>query len=875
LTWSVLGGRPLIGRVAELAEVQAALASGRAVVLFGDAGVGKTRLLREALARWAEGGGDTEWVAATKAIRSIPFGAVSHLLPTRLPAAGNRVELLNLVARRLEARRGRAPVAVGIDDANLLDGASAGLLHQLAVRGLIVPVATARRNEPASDTVTALWKDHGRRITVRPLPDADVDELLTHALPGQIDPIGRRRLRRLAAGNPLLLGVLLADARDTGALRRQHGVWRWLGTTTGSPRLAELVTARLSVLDPTTRELLETIACGEPIPMSLLLSLASPAAVSAAERSGMAVVERSGARTTLRLAHPLYGEALRAHLPAAQARTIFGQLAGLMAQGPMRRHDDALQAGVWQLQAGTITHPHVLVAAARQAIARFDLGLAERLARAARGAGQGWEADFLLAQILEHRARKQEALAVLPDAPPAGGKQLAAWAITKARILYWGLGRVEQAQQVLLGVPATAPGQDLCAATRSWILLHDGRCQAALEAATSVIERADASGRAVIWAAMGGAGAAGMLGRLAQARRIAERGQAVADSQPDRYLWGPAQVGYGLCYALRATGRLAEARRLADDGYRDAIARDAAGMAGVWAGFRGVVAKAQGLLGEARAFLQEAIALVDDDDQYQIIGVCLAELAGTAALTGDAAAAQDWLARADARPSPANRLYDAWIELDRAWVHAATGALSTAVECALHAAKLAHDSHQPAFEATARYDAARLGNPADVCDRLRALAAEIDTGYGTVLADAATGLLERDPDTLAHAATQFTEHGHLLLAAEAAAAAASAHEAGGHPARALAIRGRVAALASNCPGARTPLLKLDGLGPLLTPRERQIALLATSLTSRRIADQLGLSVRTVNNTLARVYAKLGVSGRGELAAILDASEAGW
>ena len=60
---------------------------------------------------------------------------------------------------------------------------------------------------------------------------------------------------------------------------------------------------------------------------------------------------------------------------------------------------------------------------------------------------------------------------------------------------------------------------------------------------------------------------------------------------------------------------------------------------------------------------------------------------------------------------------------------------------------------------------------------------------------------------------------------------------------------------------------VDGLP--LTRREHEIALLATSgLTSKAIAASLQLSVRTVNNHLARTYAKAGISCRAELAAIM-------
>jgi DNA-binding CsgD family transcriptional regulator len=55
----------------------------------------------------------------------------------------------------------------------------------------------------------------------------------------------------------------------------------------------------------------------------------------------------------------------------------------------------------------------------------------------------------------------------------------------------------------------------------------------------------------------------------------------------------------------------------------------------------------------------------------------------------------------------------------------------------------------------------------------------------------------------------------------------------------------------------------------LTRREREIAhLVANGQTSREVAESCFLSVRTVENHLARIYDKLGVRGRNELAEAL-------
>jgi DNA-binding CsgD family transcriptional regulator len=105
----------------------------------------------------------------------------------------------------------------------------------------------------------------------------------------------------------------------------------------------------------------------------------------------------------------------------------------------------------------------------------------------------------------------------------------------------------------------------------------------------------------------------------------------------------------------------------------------------------------------------------------------------------------------------------------------------------------------------------------------------------------------------------------LLLAAEAATAAAEAYRAAGAARQATAWTRTATQAARACEGVRTPGV-VDAGGPEpLSRREREVALLAAGgATSREIAERLFLSSRTVENHLSRVYEKLGINGREEL-----------
>jgi DNA-binding NarL/FixJ family response regulator len=58
----------------------------------------------------------------------------------------------------------------------------------------------------------------------------------------------------------------------------------------------------------------------------------------------------------------------------------------------------------------------------------------------------------------------------------------------------------------------------------------------------------------------------------------------------------------------------------------------------------------------------------------------------------------------------------------------------------------------------------------------------------------------------------------------------------------------------------------------LTRREREVAVLAAQgVSSRDIGDRLYVSARTIESHLARIYHKLGIHGRAELAQTIHTS----
>jgi DNA-binding CsgD family transcriptional regulator len=244
------------------------------------------------------------------------------------------------------------------------------------------------------------------------------------------------------------------------------------------------------------------------------------------------------------------------------------------------------------------------------------------------------------------------------------------------------------------------------------------------------------------------------------------------------------------------------------------------------------------------------------------------------ALSGEAAEAAEALAALDALDLPPTLFKPIELIEARAWTAVAGGDLGLGHRLLEEAVLQAERSGDRVGEAASLHGLARLGRARGTVARLEVLAGEIEGELASARAAHARAISAEDPQGLEAASAVFDSIGADLLAAEAAADAAVAWRRAGEPRRAAAAENRAAALADRCEGAATPALQMVERRGHLTPAERQVALLAAAgRSNKEIAEAVFVAVRTVENHLQRVYEKLGIGGRKELADALELSGA--
>jgi DNA-binding CsgD family transcriptional regulator len=878
--------------------------AGQVLVVCGEPGIGKSTVW-EAGVGLARSLGYAVWsTRASEAEAQLSFAGLADLVEGAGPGVlaglpppqrralevavrraepeGAPPEPLAIAAGLLAALRvaaGAGPVLVAVDDLPWLDGASAAAVV-FAARRLAdqnVRFLVARRGGRPTELERVAEPAGVVRVVLGPLRFGAVSGLLAARLERALPRRVARQVFDTCGGNPLF-------ALELGRAVLEHGVPE-IGTGLPVPEvLGELFGARVAGLPPGVRRTLLAVALSAGLTGAELAAVAGPLVVEDGQAAGVLVAE--GGR--VRAAHPLLAAAAAGQSSAAERRDLHAALGAAVGDPVLGARHRALAApGPDAGLAGE------MAAAAAQAAARGAIADAAELAgQAMRLTGAGEK---------EYDGRLLALARYLIDA----GEQAQAAGLLAGRVGALPAGPVRAAAYLLL-----AEGADSMAG------MEEHLARAIADSAADPGLRGQALARRAF------------VQVAARVRRIAEAEQMAGEALAAARSAGPdaerrALVALALARALRGRGveDLVERSAALPPGTASLFDSSVDGPAAWRLMFRGELAAARevfgGLLaaaeqrGEARSGAVFSVLLCEVElraGDTAAAARALQELEQWAALdwiTGPPVRVQAVLAAVRGDPGQAAAMAAEAVAVSEAngeeWDRLA------ALRAAGVAALLARDPQQAVTSLGAVWEHTQREGVDPGAFPVAGDLAEALAETGQVEAAAAvTGRLarlataQRHPWGLATAdrakAVAALAGGYDEAAAAQLAGAAAAYRAlglGWDAARSLLALGRAQRRAKKraaaresleqaragfeqlgCPGwaaaAAAELDRISGRRAVaagaLTPGERRVAeLVAAGLSNKQVAEQLYLSVNTVQARLSQVYAKLGVGSRAQLA----------
>jgi DNA-binding CsgD family transcriptional regulator len=903
----------LIGRLAELAACRDALPAGdgaAAVVIVGAAGIGKTSLWRAV----AESQPAHVLLRTTGLQRAqAAFANLADLLD---PVAGRLLPRLpEPQASALGAVLGRAPAGMPLTE-TLLERAVVGVLRDLALAGGVVAVddeqwldedsrrlleaAVVRLSDSPLRWLVAVRSGHddrgltraldhelaGRvaRVELTGLEDAALSELVLSRFPCRWSPVVLRQVVALAAGSPY---AALEVARETVARGGCDGAAVHLPST-----LAGSLRSRLERLSPQALAVVQAAALASAPTRSLLGAVAGePVGEHVDEAIEAEVLEAALPDPVLRFSHPLLREAAERMLSGPCCRRLHRAIGAAL--------DDPEEAA-WHLASGASEPDGALAEQVERAAGHASArGARVRAAALAKMAAQltpgldsldGWRRRIVWLERLEAAAEfdqvQQLGTQWAPHVPAALRGRLAATLAATEHDAEATCGLLARAFQDMAGTdPARAA---LVGATLAESLgIYLGRLAQARTWAAAAVEQARTAGDpAVLRQALAGEGILAVLAGEPGAGdmlRVAAQLPGLADMRDPYYA---PETLLAMWYLWR--GQLSPARELLHEvvslseriGSEEGVAGarlhliEVEWRAGNWESARAHAEAFRWWVRET-GYWQEAgpgylIALIDagcgDVDAARVLAAKGAE---------QAEAQQDWSFAAQCR----------WVlgqaELSADDPAAALRWLDPVADM-LQAGGIGEPGFYPftpdlieAWARTGHLDraASRLAWLQDAARRLDHPWARITGGR----AEAVLRLAEHDPTAAALAVAGVIAEAHrlglpfelgrcLLVLGTAQRKARQRREAVATLNEAVSTFSGLGARRWQALAETQRARLAPGPGDVLTATERRIAeLVASGHSNPEIAAALYISVKTVEANLTRIYRKLGVRGRVDLA----------
>ncbi len=901
----------LVGRESELGAVDLFLASERpcALAISGEPGIGKTTLWQAAVERARAGGARVLVARPTESEARLAFAGLADLLadvPDQLFAGlpepqrvGLDAALLRAASERPPERRvvgagfltllrtlaGESEVVCAIDDLQWLDASSAGVV-EFALRRLgeepVRGIVSVRATELARAPLPALERDHQvELLELGPLSVAALHRVLTQELGSAFPRPTLVRIAEAAGGNPL---YAIEIARE---LNRQ-GEHDLSGRVPVPQDLDALVRARVRALPATARDaLLRAATLARPDTETV-----DPVELAPAEEAGLVRVEVDG---RIEFVHPLFASAVYSAAPAARLREAHRAAADLARDPEERARHLALAAPGPDAEV-----VQELQAAARHARMRGSPDSAAELTRLALrllppNDPARLELQIELAEQLHLASDFPAAKALLEELrttlPP--GDLRARALLTLVEIEYWRSG---ESAATALAEEALADARDpvLVARCHASVALYAGtvdlpKAAASAREALAILENVPDADPGLVAAALSARVRADLFLGDGFDRETAMRALALEESGPPATV--DTRVVFKLGQWLRyiddldgARARLEQAEQQArDEG-------DESSLANILLN-RVIVATWAGDLAEAAELAER---MVDAFGQH-----------GVGPEAGDL-----WRAYVDAYAGRVDSVREAAAKSDPGEPMVAA-LWSRCVGLAELAAGETVSADRYLTEALEVFDRVAFREPAiwridgDAIEAALA-AGDLDRAQERVARFEEYAARSRIPWSLAVSARcrglVLAAQGELDAAAEALDRSLAEHERCPMPfeqARTLLVHGRLqrrmkrkreARLALDAAreifareGAETWLARvdeeLDRVAVRRAPEElsatelRIARLAADGLSNQAIAEQVFVSVKTVESNLKRAYRKLDISSRAQLARALDRGDA--
>jgi len=902
-----------VGREAELAVLHEFLerdGGARALVVTGDAGIGKTTLWETGVRSALERGFRVLRTRASSAEAQLAFTGLADLLDgidsdelARIPApqrhglevavlraepgsAGPEASAIALgLLNAMRSVAGEQPLLVAVDDVPWLDAPSVDALAFAARRLESDPIVLllARRPGPPSVIERALVARPIDCLEVGPLSYGAIRRLLSERLDLVLPRHLLRRLVDSTLGNPL---YALELGREFG----ERGLPAFGEDLPVPDAIEDLLGTRVGRLPPPARRLLLASALSADLTVAQLSMIADARTVEDAIDDGVLVAD--GGR--VRVAHPLLAAAARKRSRARDRRELHAELAGVIDDAELRARHLALAArDPDEHLAGTVSQAASAAAArgareeavelAGHALRLTPAGSEQRIERllalAEHLAVTGQEqrlsellapeidtlpdglprarAHFLLADCAEHMdagvAHLERALAGADDDPALRARALA------RRAAYQGIGYVERvADADSWALDACAGAVEMDAEVElevlnalAWTSILRGRSVDDLRERN----RIRSGGGSFLLFSVDRVGGVRLMwrGHVDEARGHFRRLAALADERGEAASY--AVMLLHLCELELRAGEWQAVSLLLDEWRESAVSELLSGPG--YDRCHALLAAGRGLPPEAERWSLQGIAGAESEGwRWSVLEALRAR--GIAAL----------LAHDPQRALESLRAV--WAHTEREGV-TDPGAFPSAPDLV------------EALVESGELDEARA-----VTGRLRELAEEQEHPWGLATATRCAGLVSLaagpyDDEAAAAVSAEADEYAALGLRFDAARTLlALGRTQRRHrkwaAARASLERAVAAFDEIGSPGwvaeARSELARVGARRPQpegeLSPAERHVAeLAAEGLSNKQIAQTLHVTVKTVEAHLSHTYAKLGVRSRSQLAARLS------